>query len=150
MGYFSLLLSLSSLFCLHHPDFQSCLIWGDGLHGSYLLRILEAYCFFFLVLRFPTLVDHSCPLPNINSTDYFGYPTKSWCSLWCSSGIFYSHLIFPLGSAGLPTTAVAFPALQRVASPTGASPKCAGFLAAGCCVAHLYCASLLVASPCAQ
>lgn len=68
MGYFSLLLSLSILYHLDHSSFQFCLIWGGGLHSSSLRLTLGAKCFgFSLVLPFPTLADHSCPLPDVTS-----------------------------------------------------------------------------------
>lgn len=132
MGYFSLLLSLSILYHLHHPAWQFCLIWVGWTLQFIPTSYFGTKCFgFFLVLPFLPLADHSCPLPNTNSWEITLAVLLRADVLWCSLGLFSPHFIFPLGSAALPAAAVAFPALQGLASLIWALPRCFGFLAGG-------------------
>lgn len=152
MGYFSPLPSLSILYYLCLPPWLPIL---PDL-GGWMPRFFPNSCSWVLMLFFSYMpFSNPCrsqlPFAKLQLLrDNFGCPTKSWCSLWCSLGIFSPCFIFSLVSAGVPAAAVAFPALQGVASLTWASPKCIGSLAAGCCGAHLYCRSLLVAAACTQ
>jgi len=114
---------LSFLFVLSLPPGFPVLPDLVGMDSTVHLYLL---ILFLLVLPFPALADHSCPLPKQQFLrDHFGALLRA--------GIVYGavqEFPLPLGSHGLLTTAVALPAPQGIVSLTQACLKCVVFLAA--------------------
>lgn len=141
--------SLSILCHLDHSSLQFCLIWGSGLHSSSLPLTLGAKCFgFFSCTPFCNSCRSQLSFARHQLLrDYFECSTKSWCSLWCSLGLF-----LPVSSS--PWALLVSQLLLWLSLPFKelllSSEHSPGALASLLKAAHLYCMLLLVAAPRAQ